>query len=102
MRKRVWVPVLALVVLLAGGAAALALGWRALNAPLAIAGDVAWIEVGNGVPLRRVATQLGERGLLRYPFILTAYARITGGATRIRAGEYQVPVGTTPLSLLSK
>jgi UPF0755 protein len=30
------------------------------------------------------------------------YARATGVASRVRAGEYQVPAGTTPLTLLSK
>jgi UPF0755 protein len=102
MRKRVWVPLVSVLVLTLGGAAATAIAWRELNAPLAMSGDSAWLEVENGVPLRRVATQLGERGLLHYPLLLTTYARFTGVATRIRAGEYQVPAGTTPLSLLSK
>jgi UPF0755 protein len=58
--------------------------------------------VEGGASLRRVATQLGERGVLRHPWLLTAYARGTRVATKVRAGEYQIPAGTTPISLLSK
>jgi UPF0755 protein len=52
--------------------------------------------------LRRVAAQLGERRLLSHPWVLTTYARTTGEATRIRAGEYQLLPGITPLTLLAK
>ena len=76
--------------------------WRALNTPLAIPADGTWLEVEGGASLRRVATQLGERGVLRHPWLLTAYARGTRVATKVRAGEYQIPAGTTPISLLSK
>src|SRR5512143_2893000 len=102
MRKRIWVPLLTLIVLLAGGAAATAFAWRALHAPLAIPADGTWLEVETGVSLRRVAAQLAERGLLPHPWLLTTYARATGEATRVRAGEYQLSPGTTPLSLLAK
>jgi peptidoglycan lytic transglycosylase G len=102
MRKRLWVAALcaALAVLLGGGVAISS--WRTLNAPLTIPAEGAWIEVTSGTPLRRLAAQLAERGLLGHPWLLTAYARATGDATRVRAGEYQVPAGTTPISLLQK
>lgn len=102
MRKRVWLPLLTLVALLGGGAAAAALAWRTLHAPLAMPTEGAWLEVENGTSLRRVAAQLGDRGLLSHPWLLTAYARATGEATRIRAGEYQLSPDTTPLTLLAK
>ena len=102
MRKRVWLPLLTLFALLVGAGAATVFAWRALHAPLAMPAEGTWLEVENGISLRRVATQLGERGVLPYAWLLTAYARATGDATRIRAGEYQLPSGTTPLSLLSR
>ena len=101
MRKRVWLPLLPLIVLLGGGAAATAFGWRILHAPLTLPAEGTWLEIENGMSLRRVTAELGERGLLPSPWLLTAYARTTGEATRIRAGEYQLPSGTTPLSLLA-
>jgi UPF0755 protein len=91
---------LAVVVIVAAGAAALA--WRDLNAPLAIPAEGAWLEVTSGTPWRRVTTDLGARGLLPRPWLLAAYARLTGDATRIRAGEYQLTTGLTPRSLLEK
>jgi peptidoglycan lytic transglycosylase G len=102
MRKRVWLPLLTLLLLLGGGGAATVFAWRTLHAPLAIPPDGTWLEVENGASLRRVAIQLGERGLLAHPWVLTAYARASGEATRIRAGEYQLPADTTPLLLLAK
>jgi UPF0755 protein len=102
VRKRVWLPLLMAIAVLAGGGAATVLAWRTLNAPLAMPAQGTWLEVENGMSLRRVAAQLGERGVLSYPWLLTAYARATGDATRIRAGEYQLPSGTTPLSLLAR
>jgi UPF0755 protein len=102
MRSRVWLPLLTVIALLGAGVAATAFAWRTLNAPLAMPAEGTWLEVENGMSLRRVAAQLGERGVLPHPWLLTAYARATGDATRIRAGEYQLPSGTTPLSLLAR
>src|SRR5882672_674535 len=102
MRSRVWLPLLTVIALLGAGGAATAFAWRTLNAPLAMPAEGTWLEVENGMSLRRVASQLGERGVLPHPWLLTAYARATGAATRIRAGEYQLPSGTTPLSLLAR
>jgi len=102
MRKRVWIPLVSLAVLIAAAAAATSFAWRTLNSPLAIPASGTWLEVESGASLRRVATQLGERGVLRYPWLLTTYGRATDVATRVRAGEYQLAPGTTPLSLLAK
>ncbi len=102
MRSRIWLLLLAVVALLGAGGTATTFAWRWLNASLAIPAEGTWLEVENGMSLRRVAAQLGERGVLPYPWLLTAYARATGDATRVRAGEYQLPSGTTPLSLLAR
>lgn len=85
-----------------GAAGTFAFAWRALHAPLAISGDGAWVEIASGTPLRRVSRDLAARGLLKYPRLLTAYARITGDATKVRAGEYQLAAGTTALGLIDK
>jgi UPF0755 protein len=84
----------------AGGLAALV--WRDLNSPLPIPPEGAVIEIVSGAPWRRVTAELGERGLLERPWLLAAYARVTGDATRVRAGEYQLQTGTTPRSLLAQ
>ena len=79
-----------------------ALAWRELNTPLPSAAEGAWLRIESGTPLRRVTADLAERGLLDQPWLLATYARLTGEATRVRAGEYQLGEGTTPLTLLAK
>jgi UPF0755 protein len=78
------------------------LAWRELNAPLAVPADGVTFEVASGTPAWRVTENLAERGLLAEPWLLALYARATGDATRIRAGEYRLEPGTTPVSLLTK
>ena len=100
--KRVWLALFVLAVLAAATAAAAALAWRDLNMPLTLAAAGERLQIANGTPLRRVTADLAERGLLDKPWLLAAYARATGEATRIRAGEYELNVGITPLTLLEK
>lgn len=102
MRKRWWIALSGATVALVLGVALASYAWRQLNTPLPIPEEGAWIEVASGTPLRRVSANLAERGLLKYPQLLTLYARATGDATRVRAGEYQLTPGVTPISLLEK
>ena len=88
------------VVLLAAGLT-LSFAWRVLNSPLEIERSE-WLDVPSGTPLWRVSENLAERGLMRHPYVLTWYARFTGDATRIRAGEYTLAPGITPLGVLEK
>ena len=76
--------------------------WRALHAELPIPAQGAWLDVASGTPLRRVTADLAQRKLLVHPVLLDVYARLRGDATRIRAGEYQLLPGMTPLSLVDK
>jgi len=100
--RRVWIALGAFVGAVAAGAAFTAFAWRALHAELPIPPDGAWLEVASGAPLRRVTADLAQRGLLDHPLLVVIYARLRGDATRIRAGEYQLARGITPLSLVDK
>ena len=102
MRKRILVAFAAVLILAVSAAALAALAWRELNAPLTIAAEGAWLQVPSGRPFYRVAAELGERGMLDKPWLLRWYAGVTDDAKRVRAGEYQLPAGTTPLTLLAK
>jgi UPF0755 protein len=76
-------------------------GWRALNSPLSIPGNAqVWLNVPGGAPLTRVASDLADREILRFPRLFVHYARIRGDATRIRAGEYRLHSGTSAVALL--
>ena len=74
---------------------------RWLDTPLAVGAAPLEIEIPRGQPLAVTARQLAERGVLDHPRWLQLYARATGADARIRAGEYSVPAGTTPRSLLA-
>ena len=73
---------------------------RWLDAPLAVEGAAASIEIPRGQPLTTTARELAARGVLTHPRWLQAYARATGADARIKAGEYAIEPGTTPRTLL--
>src|ERR1700750_1996928 len=102
MRRRSWIALGVLLGAIAGAAAFADLAWRALQVELPIPQQGAWLEVASGTPLRRVTADLAQRNLLAHPVLLDVYARLRGDATRIRAGEYQLLPGLTPLSLVDK
>jgi UPF0755 protein len=101
MRKRWWIAVVAAGVVALGALAAVR-ATRALNDPLDIPAEGAWLDVDKGAPFWRVTKQLSERGVLEHEWLLKIYARFSGDATKVRAGEYRLPPGTTPLSLLER
>ena len=75
---------------------------RALDAPLAVPVDGYEVVVPPGTSLGRVARELADAGLLAHPRALTLYARWHGLAGGIKAGEYRVEPGTTPIGLLEQ
>jgi len=92
----------ALVALLA---IALWFGWRqyeqgSLAQPIAGLQQSVIFEVPAGAALSSVAEALAARGLLEQPGAWIRHARHSGDATRIKAGEYQLEPGMTPLDLL--
>jgi UPF0755 protein len=102
MRKRILIALSALLILALAAAALGALAWRELNAPLPVAAEGDWLRIPSGTPFYRVTVDLGQRGLLARPWLLRVYAGLTGEATRVRAGEYQLAPGITPRQLLDK
>lgn len=84
-----------------GASVAAWVGWRNLNSPLALEEPVVF-EVPPGASLNRVGTELAHRGILLHPRLLGWYARFTGTATRIHAGEYVIRPGASPISLLEQ
>jgi UPF0755 protein len=101
-RKPAAVALTAVIVLALGAAGAAALGWRALHLPLTVPAEGTTLDVASGAPFWRVTVDLAERGHLANPQLLAIYARFTGDATQIRAGEYRLDPRMTPLTLLDK
>ena len=73
--------------------------WQSLNTPMHVTAELSF-GVEPGVSLGRIADQLSVRGVLTNPLYLKVYARITGEATQIKAGEYHVKSVLTPIDLL--
>lgn len=95
--RRILLTALLLVLLLAGGVA----GSRyLLERPMTLPGGHYRIDVPAGASLGDVSRQLATDGLLDWPLLLNAYGRVTGAASRIRAGEYQFEGAVTPLQML--
>lgn len=91
-------------ILALAGALALLAGWltfdRWLSAPLDVGSTPVRIEIPRGQPLARTAGELEQRGVLKHAKWLSAYAAFTGEDAKVRAGEYDIPAGTTPRTLL--
>ena len=101
---RAWLRYFAIAAVLACGllVAAGLHAWRELNEPLVLAADGEWLEIVPGTPLAAVARQLATRGILDAPRILTYYGRLSGDATRIKAGEYLLTPTLTGRDLLNR
>ncbi|NNF15397.1 MAG: endolytic transglycosylase MltG [Gammaproteobacteria bacterium] len=57
-------------------------------------------EVAKGASMSEVAYQLAQQSGYGTPQLLTLFARYRGAATRIRAGEYDIPPQATPAEFL--
>lgn len=91
------------VLVLLGILAAGALAWwshRWLQTPIATLTEPTVFEVPKGASLRTVASSLNDSNLLDQPLIFTAWARITKRDHSLKAGEYQLTPGLTPIGLL--
>lgn len=83
-----------------------ALAWdadRLMRAPLPLI-QVETVEIPPGTPLRTVLAGLAARDLLlpaRVALYTRLYARFTGQASAIKAGEYELLPGTSTLDMLA-
>jgi len=75
---------------------------RFLDAPLAIGDGGEPLTISPGTSFSNVARSLGDSGIVEKPDWLRWYARITGDAERVQAGEYQLSPGTSARALLAQ
>lgn len=102
MKALSWAAAL-LAILIAGAGLAFGLSYRAyLESPLAVPDSGLILVVEKGQSFSGVARELAASGALARPRWLELHARFTGAAERIQAGEYRIPMGTTPESLLEQ
>ena len=70
--------------------------------PLHVDSDETTLVVSSGMSFKRIVQALSDRGMIDRPHYLTAWARWTGHASRIQAGEYAIPAGLLPMQLLER
>lgn len=58
------------------------------------------IELESGSTIRTLASQLEQHDLIEYPELLIIWARISGYATRLQAGEFKIQPGESLAHLL--
>ncbi|NNF41166.1 MAG: endolytic transglycosylase MltG [Woeseiaceae bacterium] len=59
-------------------------------------------EIASGSSFSAVSGQLVDKGLIADDTLLRLYARITGQAGAVQAGEYRITAGATPATLLEQ
>jgi UPF0755 protein len=91
--------VLLLLAVLAIGAALFANS--TLDAALPLSTAVRY-KVTPGASFAHVANDLASQGVVSHPRIWALYARWSGRAAAVKAGEYEIPPGITPRELLNK
>ncbi|MFO1349889.1 MAG: endolytic transglycosylase MltG [Gammaproteobacteria bacterium] len=74
---------------------------RFLDAPFPVSAEGASVVVTAGDSIATIARDLKQRGLLRSELYLEGYARASGQAARIQAGEYAITPEMTPRRLLA-
>jgi len=88
-----------IVLLIAGVLAVYLLLPRLLDAPLGVS-DPQVLNVASGSSIIRLGNQLGEAAIVPYPQVWVWYARLSGKAAQIQAGEYALEPDMTSRQLL--
>jgi UPF0755 protein len=68
--------------------------------PLTLPEDGMVYDLEPGSSVTSLAADLAARGVIEKPLLLRLLARLTRQADRLKAGEYRIPQGTTPVQLL--
>lgn len=73
---------------------------RFKETPLVLPEEPLLLDVPRGTSLRGLSDVLVARGIIDHPYFLLMHAYVTGNASRIKAGEFEIPAGSTPPELL--
>ena len=84
------------------GAAAIWQVNRFLDSPVNVPGDGASFEIPPGAPFATVSQRLADAEIIAHPTLLRLFARVSGKAGSVHAGEYFIEPGTTTAGLLEQ
>lgn len=93
------------VLLLAAGALGVGL-WRDYDAfldqPVNVSEDSIILDIPRGTSLRMLARRMTDEGILKHPYYFIALVYRQGDQARIKAGEFEVTAGMTPVDVLAR
>ncbi len=75
-------------------------GYRYLHQPMDF--DAQSVDIAAGSGFSTITARLQQQDLISQPKIWKIYARLTGKATRVQAGEYLFESGLSPVAMLDK
>ena len=75
---------------------------RFLSSMVSVPEEGTTFEIAPGSPFTRVSQRLAEEGIVSNPTLLRIYARVSGKAGSVHAGEYFIKPGTTAAGLLDQ
>jgi UPF0755 protein len=75
---------------------------RFLDTPVNVPPDGVHFEIEPGTSFHEVSRKLADAGVVSSPRLLRGYARWTGQASIVQAGEYHIVEGTTTAELLDQ
>ena len=73
-----------------------------LNSPVNVAEGGVDFDIAAGSSFSRVSKDLAARGIITEPRLLRLYARWTGAASEVQAGDYRILADATPKQLLEQ
>ncbi len=76
--------------------------WHWLNTPISAIASKVTFELPRGSGISALARKLAQRDVIAQPQIWVLYARFTGEAQRVKAGEYALDSTLTPRQWLAK
>ena len=71
-----------------------------IKSPLNLPPEGLIYDLKPGSSVNSLAAELAAAGVIESPLMLRLYARLTDQARGLKAGEYEIPAGTTPGDLL--
>ena len=92
LAKALGIVIVALIVI---SAAAILQVNRFLSSPVNVSDEGTSFEIAPGTPFARVSQRLADEGIIAHPTLLRVYARVSGKAGSLHAGEDVIEPGTS-------
>jgi UPF0755 protein len=73
-----------------------------LRQPVQVPEDSTILDIPRGTSLRMLARRMTDAGILKHPYYFIALAYRQGDHARIKAGEFELTAGMTPVDVLAR